>query len=134
MSVSIIGLIICIYIVVKTCKDAIEINNKLLELKTEIIKINSICETLELSKIRIIYNNSICETLELSKIIRIFDNHHNITNNHIYSSIIIILINIILIIICLKYNPSDNYNLLQILPFIMITNIINYNISNIIFR
>ena len=106
MSVSIIGLIICIYIVVKTCKDAIEINNKLLELKTEIIKINSICET-----------------LELSKIIRIFDNHHNITNNHIYSSIIIILINIILIIICLKYNPSDNYNLLQILPFIMITNI-----------
>jgi hypothetical protein len=80
MSVSIIGLIICIYIVVKTCKDAIEINNKLLELKSEIIKINSICETLELSKICI--------------------NHHNITNNHIYSSIIIILINIILFIIC----------------------------------
>ena len=112
MSVSIIGVIICIYIVVKTCKDAIQINNKLLELKTEIIKINSICETLELSKICIIYN------------------HHNITNNHIYSSIIIILINIILLIICLNYNPNDIYNLqikiylLQILPFIFIISLI----------
>ena len=112
MSVSIIGVIICIYIVVKTCKDAIQINNKLLELKTEIIKINSICETLELSKICIIYN------------------HHNITYNHIYSSIIIILINIILLIICLNYNPNDIYNLqikiylLQILPFIFIISLI----------
>ena len=112
MSVSIIGVIICIYIVVKTCKDAIQINNKLLELKTEIIKINSICETLELSKICIIYN------------------HHNITNNHIYSSIIIILINIILLIICLNYNPNDIYNLqikiylLQILPLIFIISLI----------
>ena len=53
---SIIGVIICIYIVVKTFKDAIQINNKILELKSEIIKINSICETLELSKICIIFN------------------------------------------------------------------------------
>ena len=53
---SIIGVIMCSYILVKTCKDAIQINNKLLELKSEIIKINSICETLELSKICIIYN------------------------------------------------------------------------------
>ena len=106
MYVSIIGFIMYIYIVVKICKDTIEINNKLLELKTEIIKINSICETLELSKICIIYN------------------HHNITNNHIYFSIIIILINIILYIICLNYNPSDIYTLSQILPFIMIISLI----------
>ena len=85
-------------------KDTIKINNKLLELKSEIIKINSICEPLELSKICI--------------------NHHNITNNHIYSSIIIILINIILFIICLNYNPSDIYNLLQILPSIFIISFI----------
>jgi hypothetical protein len=103
MSILLILIPLGAYILIK---DTIKINNKLLELKTEIIKINSICETLELSKIRIIYN------------------HHNITNNHIYSSIIIILINIILIIICLKYNPSDIYNLLQILQFIMIISLI----------
>ena len=93
-------------------KDTIKNNNKLLELKSEIIKINSICEPLELSKICIIYN------------------HHNITNNHIYSSIIIILINIILFIICINYNPNDINNLqikmylLQILPFIFIISLI----------
>jgi hypothetical protein len=93
-------------------KDTIKKNNKQMELKSEIIKINSICEPLELSKICIIYN------------------HHNITYNHIYSSIIIILINIILLIICLKYNPSDIYNLQikmylsQIVPFIMIISLI----------
>ena len=103
MSILLILIPLGAYILIK---DTIKINNKLLELKTEIIKINSICETLELSKICIIYN------------------HHNITNNHIYSSIIIILINIILIIICLKYNPSDIYNLLQILQFIMIISLI----------
>ena len=104
---SIIG-IIGTYILVKTIKNNIKINNKLLELKSEITKINSICETLELSKICIIYN------------------HHNITNNHIYFSIIIILINIILFIILLNNNPNNIYNLqikiylLQILPFIFI--------------
>ena len=111
MSILLISIPLGAYILIK---DSIEINNKnnkLLELKSEIIKINSICETLELSKICIIYN-------------------HNITNNHIYSSIIIILINIILLIICLNYNPSDIYNLQikmylsQILPFIMIISLI----------
>jgi hypothetical protein len=104
---SIIGVIICSYIVVKIRKDAIQINNKLLELKSEIIKINSICEPLELSKICINYNK--------------------IANNtYIFSIIIIILINIILLIICLNYNPNDIYTLqikmylLQIVPFIII--------------
>ena len=103
MSILLILIPLGAYILIK---DTIRINNKLLELKTEIIKINSICETLELSKICIIYN------------------HHNITNNHIYSSIIIILRNIILFIICLNYNPSDIYNLLQILPSIFIISLI----------
>jgi|688.fasta_scaffold06152_12 hypothetical protein len=109
---SIIGVIICIYIVVKTFKDAIQINNKILELKSEIIKINSICETLELSKICIIFNYN-----KLANITYIF-------------LIIIILIDIILFIICLNYNPNDIYNLqikiylLQIVPFIFIISLI----------
>lgn len=88
-------------------KDTIEKNNKLMELKSEIIKINSICELLELSKISIIYNS-------------------NTTNNHIYSSIIIILINIIWIIICNKYiyNLQIKMYLLQILPFIIFISLI----------
>ena len=109
MSILLILIPLGAYILIK---DTIKINNKLMELKSEIIKINSICEPLELSKICIIYN------------------HHNITYNHIYSSIIIILINIILLIICLNYNPSDIYNLQirmylsQSVPFIMIISLI----------
>ena len=112
MSILLILIPLGTYNLVKTIKNNIEINNKLLELKSEIIKINSICETLELSKICIIYN------------------HYNITNNHIYSSIIIILINIILFIIFLNDNPNDIYKLqikmylLQILPLIFIISLI----------
>ena len=73
--------------------DRIQINNKVLELKSEIIKINSICETLELSKICIIFN------------------YNKLANNTYIFLIIIILIDIILFIICLNYNPNDIYNL-----------------------
>jgi hypothetical protein len=101
------------------CNQIIRYNNQILELKTEVIKINLICQTLELSKINI--------------------NYDIISKKYIYLPIIIILINIIYIII-LYYNPIENYILLQLLPFIMIISIIliiliiyigNYKINTI---
>ena len=43
------------------CNKIIRYNNQILELKTEVIKINLICETLELSKILLVKNIFICQ-------------------------------------------------------------------------
>ena len=72
------------------------LNNKILEQKTEIIKINNICETLDLLKI---YN----------------DKYIIITINHINASIIIIFINIIL----LQYLQFINFISLIIIIIIL---------------
>lgn len=102
----IIGIVI---IFIDYCNKINRYNNQILELKTEVIKINLICERLELSKINIDYDI--------------------ISKKYIYFPIIIILINIIYIIIILYYNPIEIYNLrikmylLQLLPFIMIISI-----------
>jgi len=109
--------IIGIVIFIDYCNKINRYNNQILELKTEVIKINLICQTLELSKINI--------------------NYDIISKKYIYLPIIIILINIVYIII-LYYNPIKNIILL--FPFIMIISIIliiliiyigNYKINTI---
>lgn len=105
------------YTIIKLYRDynkIIRYNNQILELKTEVIKINLICETLELSKINIDYDI--------------------ISKKYIYFPLIIILINILLIItsiISLNYYSSNSiYDItasliilsfmLNYLPFIII--------------
>jgi len=105
------------YTIIKLYRDynkIIRYNNQILELKTEVIKINLICETLELSKINIDYDI--------------------ISKKYIYFPFIIILINILLIItsiISLNYYSSNSiYDIttrliilsfiLNYLPFIII--------------
>lgn len=116
ISISIIFIIGIVLIFIEYCNKINRYNNEILELKTEIIKINLICETLELSKINIDYDI--------------------ISKKYIYFPIIIILINIIYIII-LYYNSTKIY-LLQLLPFIisiilivLIIYIGNYKINKI---
>ena len=101
LGVFILFIIGVVLIFIDYCNKINRYNNQILELKTEVIKINLICQTLELSKININYDI-------ISKI-------------YIYLPIIIILINIVYIII-LYYNPIKNIILL--LPFIMIISII----------
>ena len=101
LGVFILFIIGVVLIFIDYCNKINRYNNQILELKTEVIKINLICQTLELSKINI--------------------NYDIISKKYIYLPIIIILINIIYIII-LYYNPIKNIILL--LPFIMIIEII----------
>lgn len=77
-----------------------ELNNKILEQKSELIKINNICENLSLS----IINN----------------NNYNFDETYINTSIILILLDFILIIIIILLTFMNNNNLIIIIIILLI--------------
>jgi hypothetical protein len=104
-----------IWFISKIISDNITINNQLIELRIDIIKINSICETLSLSKLNI---NIEC---------------YYMNYNRLYDIIILLLSNIILILYCIQYKNNKDV-LFKLNIIICLSYLIIISISLIYFR